>query len=44
MESKKREFEKQKKEVDQMKSRLDNTSNQVVDLEEDRVLYKESED
>lgn len=44
IDSRKRELEKTKKESEQLKSRLDNSSKEVVDLEEDRVLYKESED
>ena len=42
--SKKRESDKHKKEVDLLKTRLENQSKEVGDLEEDRVIYKESED
>ena len=42
--SKKREDDKHKKEVDLLKTRLENQSKEVGDLEEDRVIYKESED
>ena len=42
--SKKREADKHKKEVDLLKTRLENQSKEVGDLEEDRVIYKESED
>ena len=41
---KKREADKHKKDCEQLKSKIDNQQKEFIDLEEDRVIYKESED
>lgn len=39
-----KDIEKQKREVESLKLKLEQTTKVVADLEEDRVLYKESEE
>ena len=42
--SKAKEAEKQKREIDSLKLKLEQKAKEVRDLEDDRVLYKESEE